>query len=257
MSLSSKKIQSNWKQLIDCVKNTFEDDYLDNRRERLLEMYHHLEDRMTFAPASGRNYYHNCFPGGYVDHVLRVIKFAQLQYDLWKDNGANVDNYTKEELIFVAMHHDLGKVGDMEKDLYIPNESEWHRKNQGKIYNHNPELQFMSIADRSLWLLAQFGIKMTMYEALGIRLTDGMYDDSNIQYFKSFLPEKQLKFNLPYIVHHADSMAARIEQEMYQKNKTISTESKSNFKKSFGTSTKKDNKNIKDLKKQFDELFNK
>ena len=61
-------------------------------------MYHHLEDRMTFAPASGRNYYHNCFPGGYVDHVLRVIKFAQLQYDLWKDNGANVDNYTKEEL---------------------------------------------------------------------------------------------------------------------------------------------------------------
>ena len=218
-------------------------------------MYNYFESRMMFAPASGRNYYHNCFPGGYVDHVLRVIDFSQQTYTLWENNGSYVDNYTREELIFVAINHDLGKIGDLEKDYYIPNESEWHRKNQGKIYNHNPELQFMSVADRSLWLLSQFNIKTTMYEALGIRLTDGMYDDSNIQYFKSFVPEKQLKFNLPYIVHHADAMAARIEQEMYKEGKKVNKETKNKIVKSFGTSAKKDNKNINDLKKQFDELF--
>ena len=256
MSLTSDKIQSNWKLLIDCVKHTFNEDYPDNRRERLLKMYHDLESRMMFAPASGRNYYHNCFPGGYVDHVLRVINFAQLQYDLWKSNGAYVDNYTREELIFVAMNHDLGKVGDLEKDYYVPNESEWHRKNQGKIYNHNPELQFMSVSDRSLWLLSQFDVKTTMYESLGIRLTDGMYDDSNIQYFKSFMPEKQLKFNMPYVVHHADSMAARIEQEIWQNSSKINEEQKQEFKKSFKTSKNKKSENIESLKKQFDELFN-
>jgi hypothetical protein len=256
MSLTSDKIQKNWEDLIGCVKQTFKEDYPDSRRERLLKMYHDLESRMMFAPASGRNYYHNCFPGGYVDHVLRVINFAKLHYDLWESNGAYVDNYTREELIFVAMHHDLGKVGDMEKDYYVPNESEWHRKNQGKIYNHNPELQFMSVADRSLWLLTQFDIKTTMYEALGIRLTDGMYDDSNIQYFKSFIPEKQLTFNMPYIVHHADAMAARIEQEISQTNKTINEKQKKEFNSSFGASKNKRDKNVESLKKQFDELFN-
>ena len=255
MIITPDQIKLNWKTLLDKIKKTFSEDYPDNRRDNLLKMYNYFESRMMFAPASGRNYYHNCFPGGYVDHVLRVIDFSQQTYTLWENNGSYVDNYTREELIFVAINHDLGKIGDLEKDYYIPNESEWHRKNQGKIYNHNPELQFMSVADRSLWLLSQFNIKTTMYEALGIRLTDGMYDDSNIQYFKSFVPEKQLKFNLPYIVHHADAMAARIEQEMYKESKKVNKETKNKIVKSFGTSVKKDNKNINDLKKQFDELF--
>ena len=38
------------------------------------------------------------------------------------------------------MHHDLGKVGDMEQDYYVPNPSEWHRINQGKIYDFNKNL---------------------------------------------------------------------------------------------------------------------
>ena len=248
MSLSSEKIQSNWKQLIDCIKNTFEEKYSDNRRERLLKMYHDLEDRMMFAPASGRNYYHNCFPGGYVDHVLRVIKFAHLQYDLWKDNGANVDSYTKEELIFVAMHHDLGKVGDMEKDLYVPNEAQWHRKNQGKIYNHNPDLQYMTVPDRAIWLLNQFDIKISEVEYLGIKLTDGLYDKANEPYFISYLEENQLTWNLPHIVHQADMMASRIENE----NNTVGIAEVVPQAKE----TIKQAEKLNSLKKQFDELFN-
>ncbi len=32
--------------------------------------------------------------------------------------GATI-NFTTEEVIFAAMHHDLGKVGDMDKDYYV------------------------------------------------------------------------------------------------------------------------------------------
>ena len=39
----------------------------------------------------------------------------------WEKNGATI-NFTDEELIFV--HHDLGKVGDLEHDYYIPNDSD-------------------------------------------------------------------------------------------------------------------------------------
>jgi len=249
MSLTSDKIQKNWEDLIGCIKSTFDESHSDNRREKLLKMYNDLETRMMFAPASGRNYYHNCFPGGYVDHVLRVINFSQQQYNLWKSNGANVDNYTREELIFVAMHHDLGKVGDLENDYYVPNESEWHRKNQGKIYNHNPKLQYMTVPDRAIWLLNQFDIKLSEAEYLGIKLTDGLYDKSNESYYISYLEENQLTWNLPFIIHQADLMASRIENE----NKTIK---KLDIIDVNNKDKKTDNKKVNNLKKQFDELFN-
>jgi len=246
MSLTSDKIQKNWEDLIGCIKLTFDDSYSGNRREKLLKMYHDLESRMMFAPASGRNYYHNCFPGGYVDHVIRVVDFSQQLHTTWMQNGAKVDNYSREEVIFVAMHHDLGKVGDMENDYYIPNESEWHRKNQGKIYNHNPKLQYMTVPDRAIWLLNQFDIKLTEAEYLGIKLTDGLYDKANEPYYISYLEENQLSWNLPHIVHQADMMASRIENENNTKTDIVVKTQK----------TEKQNKNLNSLKKQFDELFN-
>ena len=35
-----------------------------------------------------------------------------------------------------------------------------------------------------IWILSQFEIKMSINEMLGIKLADGMYDDSNVQYLK-------------------------------------------------------------------------
>ena len=257
MKFNSKQLEKNWNQLIHYIKDTFPEDYPNDRREKLLNMYHHFEERMVLAPASGRNYYHNCFPGGYVDHVLRVVKFSKMIYDMWKNNGADISNYSESEVIFVALHHDLGKVGDLDNDYYVPNESEWHRKNQGKIYNHNPTLQYMTVPDRAVWLLGKFNIDMTECEYLGIKLTDGLYDKANEPYYMSYLEENQLRYNLPYIVHQADSMAARIEKEQFSSGKNVSTETIKKFKKTsevVRTSTKK-NDNLIELKKQFDELF--
>ena len=124
-----------------------EDTFDGERKEKLLEMYKYFEDRMSIAPASGKAHYHNAMVGGYVEHVLHVVDCALKIKKLWEEDGATI-NFTDEELIFAGMHHDLGKVGDLEEDYYIPQDSEWHRKNQGSIFKHNPKLQYMSVTDR-------------------------------------------------------------------------------------------------------------
>ena len=212
IEFTAEQIQDNWNKLIQIIEDTFEGE----RKEKLLKMYKHFEDRMVIAPASGTAHFHLCTTGGYVQHILNIIHYSKEFYKVWKDNGAYVDDYTMEELIFAAMHHDLGKVGDMDNDNYIPNESEWHVKNQGKFYVNNPDLQFMTPPDRGIWILNQFGIKITMMEMIGIKLTDGMYDEGNIQYLKAYAPEKKLKSNMPLILHQADMTTTRIEYEMWE-----------------------------------------
>ena len=175
--LSAEQIQTNWASLITIINKYVGED----RRDNLLKMYEHFQERMMMAPASGREHFHNAMPGGYVEHVLHIIKHSLQLKEVWEKNGANI-NFTDEELVFAAMHHDLGKVGDVDHDYYIPNDSEWHRKNQGKIYSNNPALQYMKVPDRALWLLQHFGVKVTDKEYIGIKLTDGLYDDANKSY---------------------------------------------------------------------------
>ena len=45
--LTEVQLQDNWNKLIQVIKDTFEDG--SERREKLLKMYHDLEDRMVVA----------------------------------------------------------------------------------------------------------------------------------------------------------------------------------------------------------------
>ena len=250
--LTEEQIQDNWKKLIQIIKDTFPEDYPNNRREKLLNMYHYFEDRMCIAPASGKEHYHNAFVGGYVEHVLHVTDLALKINKLWKENGASI-NYTDEELVFAAIHHDLGKVGDLEEDYYIPNESDWHRKNQGMIFTHNPKLQYMTVTDRAIFLLNHFGISMTEWEYIGLRLTDGLYEEANKNYYIGYQPSRSLKSNIAYILHQADSMATHIE---YDKWKQSTEEEKVEVKKRVENIKKELDPELKTKHKDlFDELF--
>ena len=215
--MDENKIAANWELLMGVIDTEFSGE----RKDKLIEMYTHFQDRMVLMPASSFEHFHNCFPGGYVDHVIRVIDCAQATWDLWKRMGSDCSGYTREELIFVALNHDLGKVGTKEEDQYIPNPSDWHRKNQGKLYNNNPNISFMSIPDRGLYLLQDFGIKYSINESMGIKLHDGLYDDSNVPYFKASRVESRLRNNLPIVMHHADHMASQIEYEMWSNKQNV------------------------------------
>ena len=247
--LTEKQILDNWNKLMKLIEDTFEGE----RKEKLLEMYKHFENRMVTAPASGKAAYHNAMVGGYVEHVLHVTDCALKIKNLWESERAMI-NFTDEELIFAAMHHDLGKVGNLEQDYYIPQDSEWHRKNRGEIFKHNPALQYMTVTDRAIFILNHFQITMSEWEYIGLRLTDGMYEDANKSYYMSYNPDWSLKSNIAYILHQADMMATHIEFDEWQR---ADEEVSNKFKKAVTTEEKpqpseKLSEKSADL---FDELF--
>jgi hypothetical protein len=211
--LTAEKIQSNYKEFLSRME-----DYFPDRGELLVKMYEDLGEAVIMAPASSFDYFHNAFPGGYVDHVLRVHDNAILYYDLWEKSGMLM-NFPKEELHFAALHHDLGKLGlpGHGNEHYIPETSDWHRKNQGKMYKTNPNIPKMTTADNTFFLLNHYGIKFSWSEMVGIRCTDGLYDESNGEYLKGFSLETKLRNSLPYILHQADIMAFRFEFERWNR----------------------------------------
>ena len=251
--LTEQQILDNWNKLIKLIEDTFDGD----RKEKLLEMYKYFEDRMSVAPASGKAAYHNAMVGGYVEHVLHVVDSALQIKELWEKNGATI-NFTDEELIFAAMHHDLGKVGDLDEDYYIPQDSEWHRKNRGEIFKHNPKLQYMSVTDRAIFLLNHFGIPMTQWEYIGLRLTDGLYEEANKTYYLSYNPDWALKSNIAYILHQADMMATHIEGDEWKRaDEDYNTNLTTNMKKAVNGEKKSEPSPKLSSKSQdlFDELF--
>lgn len=199
------------------------------RRSKLLKLYKDQEDVLVMAPASSKASFHNSFPGGYVDHVNRVVKATIQVMNTWETIGASMDTFTVEELVFAAINHDLGKLGLYGKPRYIPNDSEWHVKNQGANYKPNAELPFLPVQDNSLFILQQHGLELSVNEYIAIKIHDGLYDDGNKAYLISGNNDSKLRSCMPFILHQADMIAARVEWEKEWLDKV-------------GVPTRKDNK---------------
>jgi len=227
MNLTAEQIQSNWEEFLSNIETYIS----EPRKQVLLDFYKSKEDRFVLMPAAHTTKYHNCFPGGYVEHVNRVVRCSLAQYELWENMGCDMETFSKEELVFSAINHDLGKVGDSANDLYIPSKDDWRKKNLGELYTFNGEVGFMTIPDRSLFLLQEAGIRYSVNEMLAIRTHDGLYDDANKPYLISRIPESRPKSAIVYILHQADLMAAIIEsqrgKEDAPKSKNFNLEKKS------------------------------
>ena len=217
--LEAEKIKSNWEMYRAIVNATF-----PTRKDALNKMYDDFEDRIAMMPASSVAHFHNAFAGGYVDHILRVIDCTKALYITWKSMGSDMSGYTEEEMIFAAMHHDLGKVGfpGEGNEVYQIETSDWHRKNQNKMYRHNENIPFTMVPDLSIWLLQEYGVKLSWTEYQAIKIHDGMYDDANKPYFIARSAQAKLKTNLPLLLHHADHMASQIEYERWRNGKATS-----------------------------------
>jgi len=217
--LEAEKIKSNWELFRREV-----DTWFPTRKDALHKMYDVFEDRMVLMPASSMAHFHNAFAGGYVDHILRVMECTRNLYTTWQSSGADMSGYTMEELMFAAMHHDLGKVGfpGDGNEVYQVETSDWHRKNQNKMYKHNENIPFTMVPDLSIWLLQEHDIKMSWTEYQAIKIHDGMYDDANKPYYVARSAQAKLKTNMPILLHHADHMAAQIEFERWRNNQNTS-----------------------------------
>ena len=175
MKLTAEQIQANWDIFIGNIESYITGD----RKQKLIEFYKKYEERIILMPAAHKKEYHNAFPGGYVEHVNRVVRCALKQYELWKEEGADMSTFTLEELVFSAINHDLGKMGDEENESYIPQTDQWRKDKLSEDYMFNTKVPFASVPDRGLFLLQSHGIPYTFNEMLAIQTPDGLYDEAN------------------------------------------------------------------------------
>jgi hypothetical protein len=206
--ITPEQIKDNWDKFLSNIELYIS----EPRKQLLLEFYTKHEERFIMMPASHKSQYHNCFPGGYVDHVNRVVDASLKITGVWGALGA-IDTYTIEELVFSAINHDLGKFGDEENAAYIEQTDQWRRDKLNETYMFNDRLEYMTVPDRGLYLLLSNGIIPTKNEMIAIRTHDGLYDESNKAYLMGFTPETKPRTSLVYVLHQADLMAARIEFE--------------------------------------------
>lgn len=211
-NLSESELQKNYDEFIDFVKTTFK----GNRQKNLIKMYseNELGMALVMSPAAMCEHFHLSHPGGYLQHIMHVIKMSFAAKKMFQVAGANID-FTDEEMIFSAMHHDLGKLGDPEfGDYYIPQKDDWKAR-RGENYQMNPNLPYMEVTDRAVFLLGKYEIPMTWKEYLGIKLADGMFNEAAQGYLKQYNKDLYLKTNLPRVIHQADYTACRAEYDQW------------------------------------------
>jgi len=93
MELTAEQIQQNWSSLEEVIKTHIE----EPRRTELLNFYSKYSERIAMMPAAHKKEYHNAFPGGYVDHVLRVVECDLKLNDVWIEMGVDTSTYTKSK----------------------------------------------------------------------------------------------------------------------------------------------------------------
>lgn len=213
-SLDENGLVKSYETFIEYCKKILPD---NERNQKLLKLYEDYADRMIVAPASGKANFHYAVSGGYIFHIMNVCKAASGVKLLFSSMGGKID-FTDEEMYFSALNHDLGKLGDEEGESYVPEQSEWHRKNQGTIFKRNPEIQKMAETHRALYLLQKYNIQVSKNEWLSIFLSNGKYDSANDYYLVNHSHDDRVKSNLPYVIHWADFISARSENSQWQQS---------------------------------------
>jgi len=165
------KIESNWK-TYESLLRRLDDDSLDN-------MLSEMSERICVCPASMKLDQYGCLPGGLVQHALDVTATMRVF------NDAHSLGLPVTSILKVGLLHDIGKVGDLQNDYFLPQESDWHREKLGQMYRYNEEIQKMSISHRSLFLLQNFGVKISEEEWIAIQLSQGSHFEENRFYARS------------------------------------------------------------------------
>lgn len=112
-------------------------------------------------------------PGGLIEFSLSVAQSA-------RNLNNSLDLSCPVKSIFLtSLLADIGRIGDLENDTYIVQDSDWHRDKLGQMYKWNEECDKMSMTHKTLFLLQHYGIRLTREEWLAIQLSSGMHNEEN------------------------------------------------------------------------------
>lgn len=138
-----------------------------------------LGERIAACPSSMKIDQPGCHPGGLVENSLEVTSVMRSLNDSL-DYG-----YQIQSLIKVGLLHDIGKIGNLDKEYFLPQESEWHREKLGQMFVYNPDLQKMSVTHRTLYILQNFGVSLSEEEWIAIQISSGTHFEENRFYVGS------------------------------------------------------------------------
>lgn len=209
MKLTAEQIQTNWLNHLAIVEKHIS----QPRKQIVLDMLTSMQDIAVLAPASSKSCFHNAFPGGYIDHVNRMVDTSIQLTKMWRAMGGSL-NFTAEELVFSTLFCCLGKLGDQGIANYIPQTNAWRKDNMGELYVQNPKLDYMMTQDRSLYILQKLGVSMTSNEYMAIRLYDGGFNEANKSYFNSFNENESIKSNLVHILNMSSYITSKVEVDI-------------------------------------------
>lgn len=171
--ISAEKVQSNFELFYKLSQK-------DKDRADLYSFFiETLGDRLALCPYSGREEYGWATPGGLIEYSLGVLN------SLRRENEAHKLELTVKSMITVSLFHAIGKVGDLENDLFVPEDSKWHQEKLGQFYKYNEKIGKMTVEHRSVWLLNQIGAKLSREEYLTILLSSGALNDESKFYLNS------------------------------------------------------------------------
>ena len=143
------------------------------------ELINFLGEAFIKAPASTMADLNNAFEGGLIDHLLKVTKYAiSINENVLPESL----RLPKKDLIKVCFLHQIGKT-----HLYVPCTSEWHIKNQGKMYEFNDSIVSMRVGERSAYYAISNGVSLTQEEYQAIVNFDKDDSDKQSKYHNSLL----------------------------------------------------------------------
>ena len=238
--INQEQMDKNWDELHHIIDTHFE----GIQKENILKLHSDFEDEYKTAPASGRPNYHNCFKGGYLDHVLHVIKNSLMIKRQYESNGVKVI-HPDCDVVMAAMFHDLGKLGDGTQPYYKYQTDDWRRKKLNEWYTHNKDLDYMTVHDRALWILAKYHVDVNPHVYKAILCADGLFDPAAETYFRAYNDTRHV---LGSIVHFGDWLSTICEKQNWMQDEEEHQEEHIVHKKS-------SDKEIKNMKAKFDELF--
>ncbi len=196
-----EKVINTWITITDSIED-------DNNRAGVKQFMEDFQERLFSDPASPSVDYaaaHNCMPCGLAEHLLRVLRMFKKLCDTHA--GEFDHDIHNDDIIIAALFHDMGKIGDHKNAYYAPQDSDWHA-DRGMFYKINPDIDYMRVQHRSLFLLQHYGIKLPIHAFKAVLLHDGQHEPINSPYSM-----KEGLFAI--LLSHADLYAAFEEQRRY------------------------------------------
>lgn len=172
-----EKIEKNWTRLMAAAKAVGDD--------KIINLLNDNAERIKVSPYSTNTEFSGAYPGGLLEMTLKIINYM---VNMAKATNQDID---QKSLIKIGILHGIGKIGNEDHDLFVENDSSWHRE-RGMVYKWNPEIDPLSFSIRTLRWINIYNIQLTEREYVTIHGASKSPDQISSGEFHNSWPETVL-----------------------------------------------------------------